>query len=420
MLALAVLAMSSPPWASDVDVADRNRDGVRAPISVGPVAFVPLDGRSRVDCVDAATTGVCRVRRNERIEIIDRLLQSGESLLRDGNELLFVHRQAARSVSLRGGLQYPLSRVDGTDDWVVRLRVPDLDRLVLSYAFAVDEVPPPQGAYAHWRGMDAPAAVAVSSPLQGGSEWISVASVALPKPRRVYVYLSPDVCGEPIRTVVYLADGKYGADFARVAEPLVLAGAIPRLLIVGVEAASGRARNEEYVPALGAQSGRFDAHQRFVVSELIPYVEHRYGVLDPGVRRTAAGFSNGADWAIATGLRHPRLFAHVVAFAAGWPASAVPADAAGTSFDLGAGTLDRRYHRNTRKFADRLASAGMRHHFAEVVGGHDMSVWMHLLAGALRRAMPASECSPSRVTPATGPESTGVNGLSEISLAGPA
>ncbi len=397
-LAIAIMAMSSPAWAADVAVGDRNRNDMHGGISAGPVAFVPLQGSSRVDCGDPATTRVCRVRRTERIEIIDRLLQSGNGLLRDGNELLFVYRKAARSVSLRGGLQYPLSRIDGTDDWVVRLRVPDLDRLILSYAFAVDEVSPPQGTYAHWRGRDAPAAVAMASPLQGSSERISVASVALPKPRRVHVYLSPDVCGEPIRAAVYLADGKHAADFARVAEPLVLAGAIPRLLIVGVEAASGSARNEEYVPALGAQSGRFEAHQRFVVSELIPHVEQRYGVRGASVRRIAAGFSNGADWAIATGLRHPRLFANVVAFAAGWPVSAVPTDAAGTSFHLGAGTLDTRYHRNTRKIAARLASAGMRYQFAEVVGGHDVVVWMHLLAGALRWSMAASECRPMQAT----------------------
>lgn len=405
MLARALAVVVIQCMTANAGATASDRVVVRTQGPTIPAGFVALDGRRQVDCSDAVTKRPCRARLNEHIEVVDALLMSGEGVLREGDELLFAYRGNARTVALRGGLQYPLSRLEGTDIWVVRLKVPDLDRLVLSYAFAIDAAPPPPTAYARWRGAAAPAAVAVADPLQGHSEWISVSSAVLPEARRVYIYRSPAPESDGLRVVVYMADGQIADDVARVVEPLVLAGSIPPVLIVGVEAAAGAARHEEYVPALGKRSGRFDAYQRFLAAELLPFVERRHGVSGSRVCRMAAGVSNGADWAIATALRQPRLFTHVVAFAAGWSVADVPADAAATSFYLGAGTLDTRYHRNTRRIAAALAAAGVRQHFADVVGGHDIAVWTHLFAQAMRWSLSGSACTPSPNPPASMPES---------------
>lgn len=361
------------------------------------IDFVAFENKSAFECTEQHSS-VCRERRNESPGQINYLIDNGENLYRDGEELLFVYRADAGAVSLRGGLQYPLSRIIGTDMWVLRLHVADLDELVLSYAFAVDNAPPPNDLYFHWRGEAAPDGHKVADELDGLSEWISVDSTALSSSRRVYVYRSPTIGNEPVRFVVYFADGKYAREFARVIEPMVDERVLPRLLIVAVEAAEGGARNEEYVPALGAQSGRFDAYQEFVRRELVPLVERRYGVSVAPVCRSVAGFSNGADWAIATGLNNSNLFEHVIAFSAGWPlATDLDRTNVNVTFFLGAGTLDQRYYKNTKKIEAQLSAGGVHHAFADVVGGHDLAVWIQLFVPALSWSVSEGACFERKV-----------------------
>lgn len=351
--------------------------------------FAPSE--SEHDCsetADAESTVACRLRQPESIAAVHGQIMQGHALRRDGDSLVIAHRGDARQVLMAGGLTFPLSRIPSTDLWVVRLRVPDLDRLVLSFRFLRDgERPSLEVEPMRWRGPDAPPAWPVATSLQGVLSEMTIASKALGAERRMTVYEPPRVGDDPLSAIVYIADGKLLRVFMETIEPLTLSRRLPRIVWVGPHAADGPQRGREYVQALGAKSGEFAAYQTFVLEEVIPHVERRYHRSDAGsLPRWLFGVSNGADWALETGLHHPEMFACIIAFSPGWPLGPARVRAAAgrdVSVALASGTLEHEFHENTAALAQLLAAQGIRHQHQQWVAGHDMEVWVQALPDAL-------------------------------------
>lgn len=121
----------------------------------------------------------------------------------------------------------------------------------------------------------------------------------------------------------------------------------------------------------GRNRRRFDAHLRFVTGEVLPWADERFGpVSGPWV---AAGFSNGAAWAIAAAQRRPDLIGAVAAFSAGVVPRRISgaARSAGVRHYLAAGTLEPGFRWSTRQWAERLDRAGLPCRHEEWPGGHD-------------------------------------------------
>ena len=140
-------------------------------------------------------------------------------------------------------------------------------------------------------------------------------------------------------------------------------------------------RAQEYLP--GRNRRRFDAHLRFVTSEVLPWAGERFGpVTGPWV---AAGFSNGAAWAIAAAQRRPDLIGAVAALSAGVVPRRISgaARSAGVRHYLAAGTLEPGFRRSTRQWAERLDRAGLTCRHEEWTGGHDHVWWEQQLPVAL-------------------------------------
>ena len=102
-------------------------------------------------------------------------------------------------------------------------------------------------------------------------------------------------------------------------------------------------------------------------------------------RWVAAGFSNGAAWAIAAGQRRPDLIGAVAAFSAGVVPRQISGAARSARFPhyLAAGTLEPGFRRSTRQWAERLANAGLPYRHEEWIGGHDQKWWEQQLPVAL-------------------------------------
>jgi enterochelin esterase-like enzyme len=175
--------------------------------------------------------------------------------------------------------------------------------------------------------------------------------------------------------------------FAPTLESAIEAGAVPPVLLVGLHNALGALgprsdlRAQEYLP--GHNRRRFDAHLRFVTGEVIPWADERFGpVAGPWV---AAGFSNGAVWAIAAAQRHPDLIGAVAAFSAGVVPQRISgaARSARVRHYLAAGTLEPGFRRSTRRWAERLDKAGLPCRHEEWIGGHDQVWWEQQLPVAL-------------------------------------
>ncbi|HJY72580.1 MAG TPA: alpha/beta hydrolase-fold protein, partial [Streptosporangiaceae bacterium] len=99
----------------------------------------------------------------------------------------------------------------------------------------------------------------------------------------------------------------------------------------------------------------------------------------------AAGFSNGAAWAIGAAQRRPDLIGAVAAFSAGVAPRRISgaARSAGVRHYLAAGTLEPGFRRSTREWAERLGRAGLPCRHEEWTGGHDQVWWEQQLPVAL-------------------------------------
>lgn len=159
-----------------------------------PIDFVPLDpGRGNLDCKKSSKPSpVCRVRVLPDMHVLESGLANGEHVSRRGDALSFVYRVEAGRVWLRGGLQYPLSWVIGTDLWALSLRIDKLDELAFSYTFAPDDLGPadlPEPI--EWRGPLAAASPERVDRLQGTLVVQSLESAFLPGARSLSIYEPP-------------------------------------------------------------------------------------------------------------------------------------------------------------------------------------------------------------------------------------
>lgn len=147
----------------------------------------------------------------------------------------------------------------------------------------------------------------------------------LSTPRDIIVYLPPGYDAAADRyPVFYLQDGQnlfdpataFGGQDWRAdatADELILSGAIPPMLLVGVYNIGVR-RISEYTPTRDAQNrkgGKGDRYAQMLARELKPFIDAEYrtrrGVLDTGV----GGSSLGGLVAIEAGLLYPRVFGKV-------------------------------------------------------------------------------------------------------------
>lgn len=129
--------------------------------------------------------------------------------------------------------------------------------------------------------------------------------------RRIYLWAPANA--EPPLPVLYVADGESGMDMvlAHLRQPM-LDGRVRALLIVGLEANTGDARTLEY--ALGRHANpTFERHQEWFLNTVVPWAEQNAGASRNPAERGVGGFSNGADWALATAARHPDMFGLVLA-----------------------------------------------------------------------------------------------------------
>ena len=346
------------------------------------VDYVALSAEEgRFDC-DADVHAVCR-RRGDRVDYVAAMLERGETVRREGDQLVFAFRGEADAVQMNGGLQYPLSRVIGTNHWTVALRVDRLDELAFEFAFVtLRGTLFEHGPRSIWRGPRAAVEPPMAQPLRGRLRE-HVLNDGDGSKRKVSVY-EPPVAG-PLRGTVYLADGQDLPRYARFVEPLILSGELPALLLVGLHAGSGAERHVEYVAALRGGE-RFAAHERFVLHEVLPYIERTFAVPAERISRVLAGSSNGADWAIETSLRHPERFAGVIAYSVAWtPRIRGRLDSArGLRFELAAGQLESDNLRRTQALHRALYAAGVSSSFEKVNGGHDGYWWQRRFPTSLR------------------------------------
>jgi predicted alpha/beta superfamily hydrolase len=146
--------------------------------------------------------------------------------------------------------------------------------------------------------------------------------------RDIIVYLPPGYYEQPHRRfpVLYMHDGQNlfdgatsfipGVDWhvGHTADDFILTGAVQPLIIVGIYNV-GKVRNHEYtptkVPRLGG--GRADRYAKFLMQEVMPFVQREYRVLSDARVTGIGGSSLGGLLSLYLGLKHPEIFGRVAA-----------------------------------------------------------------------------------------------------------
>lgn len=366
------------------------RFSTTSPPGADSVDFVPLPMRSPMqrDCpAEPSTVALCRVRRAVDAAMLRAALARGLNVHREGDELTFAYAGPGERVMLSGGLQYPLSRVVGTDLWVLTLRLAEIDRVILSYSIVPDI--PGRGERLRaqeWRGPSAPVRGPRAAALQGSIRVDTMATRVLSRPRGVIVYRPPAHGTDPVAGVIYLGDGGAVHGIAPYLDTLIVSGHLPRVMLVGIPSAmpgpgdptDRDVRAMEYLWDFEPGNQRFLAHERFVLDEVIPWAEARYGAPRVREERAVWGMSNSAAWAIRMGLRHPETFGIVLAASPGGVQSDAGAGARlvpPTRFLIQAGVLEPAFHRIALAWRDSLRARSLDCTLREVAAGHDWLYW---------------------------------------------
>jgi predicted esterase len=339
------------------------------------------------DCVPNATTPqhICRVRREESAALIRARLAVGNAWA-DGEYLTIAARSSARSVTVCCGVDGPLSKIRGTDIWVLTVRVVNIDRSVIGLAiYSADSRMPIAAAV--FRGRDAEPPVARSRALHGAVSLDSIQSRALGALRRVSVYLPPGWPLKRHRRAIYMADGGYLDRLAPVVDTLITQGKLPPFALIGVHAApaagdtarhDSEAREREYALL-------DPAHETFFVWEVPRWAEARFGLDSSRSSRAIWGVSNGAFFAIAMGLRHPERFGSVIAFSPAVRGPGAERITRGTHpprFFILSGYLEPPFEGIAEEWLGWFATAAIEHHAARYVAGHDVTVWEQVFGDA--------------------------------------
>jgi enterochelin esterase-like enzyme len=334
-------------------------------------------------------------------DILERRAKEKSDIWRDGEELTFSFEGQADRVTLCCGLEddlIPAFNEDGSPSstvWALTARIRDLDRAVITVGFSATSNGRGSGRVNArvWRGPNAPAAPVQTQRLRGTERRVEFLSKALLEKRNIWLYLPPNHDAKKSTRVVYLADGASVPGLARVLEPAILAGRVPPVILVGAEPGlssgpdanniSRNTRAQEYLPDVNP--ARFRAHETFFVEELRAWAESQLGASTKREDRVVNGFSNGGQFALQMGLRHPDVYAHVVAISTAGKTFLLTRSALGVvpaDFFLVAGTLEP-YIKQSRHFSTELQRAGARIKSNEWVSGHDVQVWVETLPSAL-------------------------------------
>ncbi len=314
-------------------------------------------------------------------EAAARLNGRDAAVFGEGDALTVIARRAQGPVQLCCSIVAPLTRIDGSDLWTLTVRVFALDRAVIDI-----QLSPPALDPLVYYGTLAPRPP-VSEPLAGQLVVEMLPSRALNVTRKLTLYLPPHYDKTQRYPVLYLADGFAVPVFASAIEAAIVSGRIRPLIVVGLWPGEGGERAREYLP--GRSVPRYAEHADFVLNEVLPLVEAKYAPATRPEDRLIAGFSDGAAWALSTGLKHKEVFGGIVALSFGWKPAAAGIDAPDRPrLFMGSGLLEPDFDKTTGDAFTRGGYGNNPEMSVTYTSGHTLVAWRSMLLDALRWFFP--------------------------------
>lgn len=145
---------------------------------------------------------------------------------------------------------------------------------------------------------------------KGKREEKTIYSEILDEEINLYIYLPPSYTPLLRYSILIAQDGKDYFNLGKIArssETLFEDGAIEEFIIVGVPYKDVQDRRRKYHPS-GEENAQY---VRFLVYELLPYIEEEYSTLELASARAMIGSSLGATVSLMTAIDYPRTFGKV-------------------------------------------------------------------------------------------------------------
>ena len=305
----------------------------------------------------------------------------------DGAVLSIVRRDTRDALNVTGTFQCPMSKIPEHDVWVLQVRMTSWETAFFGYAFrSLAQRNAPFGGFRYFRGPDAPPLPAEKATLDGRLIETSITSRHLSEDRAITVYLPPGAAESDL-PALFMADGQAVWQYARVLEPLIDAGAMKPIAIVGVHSGEGDRRTREYLSGVDPEA--FAKHVAFFVDEVLPWASAEYGISSDRQDRALFGYSNGAAFVATVGVERPALFAHVLPFSTGMPIQSLrPNDADLPRFFFAAGDLEP-FVTSTRAAHEVVLSWGAASSLEVYRSGHDSLMWSIALVDVAPRVFAA-------------------------------
>lgn len=324
--------------------------------------------------------------------------------VRDGT-LTVVAQSADDAIRICCSVQGKPERVEDSDYWAIRTRLPEADRAILSFTIMgsgptiVSTTTPPREA--RFRGpLAPPAPFAAERPMEGRLVERQLRSTALGETRRLTIYLPAGWNPAERWPVVYLTDGA-ALEFAPVVDKLIADGKVDPLVLVSAHPApfgivdpappSLRMdlRNAEYINRYPGGQGqdRFNRHMAFFAEELPAYAQAEFGVSSDREDVSVAGYSNGGVLAFWAGLLHPETFGEAISMSPGMVIVEESDLDRGTraTFHLSGGLYEPPFARAARLVDEKLKAAGYDVTGRYLAAGHAQDQWQQVFAEAVEQ-----------------------------------
>lgn len=208
-------------------------------------------------------------------------------------------------------------------------------------------------------------------------------AIGEPAAQPIAVYLPPGYASTSDRyPVIYLLpgyntgvtaflDGTYqGMSLVESMDALIANGTVDEMIIVVVNGGNLRGDSTEFA----------DSWERFLVRDVVRYVDRHYKTLAYREKRGIAGHSTGATAALRVAMRHPNAYSAFYAMAPVWSDDvdntirSYPEEKTklrAIAIEIGSGEADKPTREGCEHLSDRLSETGIAHQMIVFEGKHE-------------------------------------------------
>lgn len=314
----------------------------------------------------------------------------------EGDRFKAIFCSKTKYVSIRGAVEEGLTRFPDTHYWGIQVEYRWWPRAIITYAFLPQFAFEKDLQFKYLRGDEAPPPPKMAAELKGKlTEKEYIAPWLKTHKRKIHIYSPPGNHNEI--PFIVMADGQTTADYAKILEPLLDAGKITPVGLIGIESgpylggtreyeANRDFRAKEYLRNFDPRT--FDAHLVWIIDEIIPMGRKDFGFSSKREETAVYGHSVGGAFAVQAALRYPDKFGVVFSFSTAVPPEEARITGDMPKFFFASGTLES-YSTRVKQSYDFVSKRHAEATSEEYIAGHDPAMWQMAFADAIQKAFPA-------------------------------